>query len=86
MTNAQDTAADRAETTSGAPRVSVEALRGKATAVIHSAFDFGALWIDTGIGYVRTNIENGAKALTRTAKLLETFQERFKRTESKPAA
>jgi 16S rRNA G527 N7-methylase RsmG len=86
MTNAQDTTANRAETTNGAPRMSVEAIRARATAVVNSVFDFGAIWADTGIGYVRSNIENGAKALERTAKALETFQERFKRAESKPTA
>ena len=86
MTNAKDTTANRAESTTGASRISVEAIRAKATAVVNSMFDFGALWADTGISYVRTNIENGARALERTAKHLETFQERFKRAESKPAA
>jgi hypothetical protein len=86
MNEAQDTSANRAEGANGAPRISVEAVRAKATAVVTSAIEFGAIWADTGIGYVRSNLENGARALERTSKLLETYQERIKRAESKPAS
>lgn len=88
MKNAQETTANRAEETAaaGSPRISVEAVRAKATQTMNNIVDFGAGWADAGIGYARLAVENGARALERTAKLLETYQARFKKADPKAAA
>jgi hypothetical protein len=48
--------------------------------VADTIVDFGLLWADKGIGFGKTALENGARALDRTAKCLETYQLRLKGT------
>jgi hypothetical protein len=90
MKDAQQTTVNRAEeagaTASGSAKISVEAVRAKATQTLNTLFDFGAVWADAGIGYVRLTVENGARALERTAKLLEAYQARLKKDDPKAAA
>jgi hypothetical protein len=78
---------EQANTTEvSATPISVDAVRAKVTNVVNSIIDFGAIWANAGLGHLRVTVEGCARALERTAKHLETYQERFKRPESKPAA
>jgi hypothetical protein len=70
------------ETETKAPATSpVGVIEEKTTAVVHALRDVGATWADVGIGIGRVALENSARALGRTAKLLETLQEQLKRGE-----
>ena len=90
MKDAQQTNVNQAEeakaAASGAARFSAEAVRAKATQTLNTLVDFGATWADAGIGYVRLTVENGARALEKAAKLLETYQARLKKEDPKAAA
>ena len=61
-----------------APRFSAETVRVKITATLNTLIDVGAAWVSTGLGYAKVTVENGARQLEKTAKTLESYQNRFK--------
>lgn len=74
----ESTANTAANEPAPAPPASVDAVRAKVTATINTLVDLGAGWASKGLGYLKLTMENGARALERTAKTIETYQERFK--------
>jgi hypothetical protein len=50
--------------------------------VADTIVDFGLVWADKGIGFGKKALENGARALDRTAQCLATYQVRLKGTET----
>lgn len=81
-------ASDNTKTSPVFDVLDVNAVKAKVTGTVNTLFHLGSGWADLGIGYVRVAAENGARALDRTAKQLETFQARLKKAdvEAKPAA
>lgn len=69
-----------------APPEGAEAVRAKVNGALNALFDIGSAWASRGLGYLKLAVETGARTLEKTAKTLETYQDRFKKPEPKPAS
>lgn len=78
---------DAAQSAAEAPSAPVGPIGEKVSFVIGSIVDLGTTLAGTGIGYVRQTIENSARALDRTARLLAGYQEKITtRSAARPGA
>jgi hypothetical protein len=57
-----------------------------ASTLVDTVFDVGTAWADFGLNYGKFALENSAKALTRTAKAIETLQAKLRKEKDEEKA
>jgi prophage DNA circulation protein len=63
-----------------------ETTKKTASTLVDAVFDVGTAWADYGLNYGKFALENSAKALTRTAKAIETLQAKLRKEKDEEKA